>query len=59
MATRKPFRWAIVADYDSPFGPKGTILSRHITADAANKKIRTYGKDCGNWLAIRLIESLK
>lgn len=44
-----PKKWAasVVAAYDGPHGPKGTVISRHRTIEAAEKKAKG-----NNWLKV-------
>ncbi len=50
------YRWAVVVDYDGPYGDRGEVKSRHRTYDAAVNRIRRLAPgESGNWLAIREI----
>jgi hypothetical protein len=48
--------WAIVVAYSGPYGEKGTVLSRHATAELAERALRRYSSGGSGFLAIREIE---
>jgi hypothetical protein len=39
---RPPYRYAVTCYYDSPYGPKGTVLSKHTTHELAEAAERKY-----------------
>jgi hypothetical protein len=43
----------IVTAYDGPFGPKGTVISRHKSISAAEQTLKNkYPGDTANWVCI-------
>lgn len=46
--------YLVVAWYDGPFGPKGTVISRHGSQELAERALKKKAPGgSGNWLGIR------
>jgi hypothetical protein len=51
---RQGYEWIVVAAYDGPYGPKGALISRHRTYEAAERSARRRAPgEARNWLALR------